>query len=520
MSVTETTDWMQEAATSVLRTESVFPTYHFYDRSIQVMYDDAEHSYFRYDAEGNHVEIPSVTTILHAAIDKSFALIPWATKLCVEKIRAGLVNEDGTLKQIASEDFNALLEEGKNQHKVKLEEAGDIGTAVHNALEMAAKKAIAETDGYIMSAAFIPTLPENYVQGSDVKLELRTSLARNCFLAALTWYKRHNVQFMFTERKVYSKTYDYAGTTDGVIYVDSCDDLECCRGKVFKRQLADLDLKSSSGMRDEFPWQLAAYQFALIEELGLPITHRYILRLGKEDGRFESWLLDPTFFADDLDTFLNALRLYKSLEGIRARRSADKKELRVIIKAQKEALKTAKLEAERLEKLAKKEALAAIKQADKAEREEAKLEAKLAKQQAKPSLALVPSQCHPINAPWTPVPCEVKAAQPKETKNDTTHTTSINDAVGEDDHTGRVRSLAGDDVGVSPLPELPTIAKRGFDESFWEGGFSVGADGKVADIKAAAAKPGIAHTMHGNAEPRATRFWTTSMTYTIAGRIL
>jgi hypothetical protein len=518
-----TPEWMVEAAETVLEPAANSTTAKIYElykdengvAQVVLFFDPIPHDYW-IEVDGQRVDVPNVTTVLGKALDKSFALVPWGTKLTVETIRARLFNADGSINSLSTEEWNQLLEEAKNKHKEKLEDAGNIGKRAHDALEETIKEAIATTDGYVRSARYAPGLPEFYAAGSDVALELRLSMARSAYMAGLDFIRKHDVQFISTEKKVLSRSYFYTGTSDGVGWVTICSDPKCCRGyQAGTRVLACIDWKSSNQLVTSYALQTAAYVFAEIEESGLPITHRFINRLGKTDSSFEVWLCGPDLFEADLNTFLDCLKLYNSSNLLDERRKAEKDAVRQLVKAEKDKAKTAKLEAERLEKLAKKEALAAIKQADKAEREAAKAEAKLAKQAAKPSLALVvPIQ----SSVTTTVYAESLKREAQETKN--AHTTSINDAVGENDHTGRVHSLAGDDVGVSPLPELPTVTKRGFDESFWEGGFSVGADGKVADIKASTqAKPGIAHTMHGNAEPRATRFWTTTNTYTIAGRI-
>ena len=36
--------------------------------------------------------------------------------------------------------------------------------------------------------------------------------AKSCVKAALTWMRSHNVKWLKTEEKIYSKEYDYAGT--------------------------------------------------------------------------------------------------------------------------------------------------------------------------------------------------------------------------------------------------------------------------------------------------------------------
>jgi hypothetical protein len=505
-----TPEWMVEAAETVLEptaNSTTAKTYELYKdengvAQVVLFFDPIPHEYW-VEVDGQRVDVPNVTTVLGKALDKSFALVPWGTKLTVETIRARLFNADGSINSLSTEEWNALLEEAKNKHKEKLEDAGNIGKRAHDALEETIKEAIATTDGYVRSARHAPGLPEFYAPGSDVALELRLSMARSAYMAGLDWIRKHNVQFLSTEKKVFSRSYSYTGTSDGVGWVTICSDPKCCRGYVVgSKALSCIDWKSSNQLVTSYALQTAAYVFAEIEESGLPITHRFINRLGKTDSSFETWLCGPDLFEADLNTFLDCLKLYNSSNLLDERRKAEKDAVRQLVKAEKDKAKQAKLELERAEKLAAKDAKAAIKAEEKAEREAAKLEAKLAKQGAKPSLALVVSTPGPGSS-W--VEAKFKA-EPEQ-----------REALAE-------LTAYDQEIGIDAQPSKP--AKRGFDESFWEGGFSVGADGKVADIKAAAANtsisrstPGIAHTMHGSAEPRATRFWTTSMTYTIQGRI-
>jgi len=415
-----TQSWLEEAATSVLRTDEAFPAYHMYVNAQGVAeetlyFDDSpgEHTYFIIKEDGQRVDVPGVNTILSKAIDKSFALIPWGTKLAVETIRARIFAADGGLVELSTEEWNALLDEAKNKHREKLENAGDIGTAVHNCLEQAIKFAIKETGGYITSAKFAPSLPSGYVQGSDLQLELRTSMASKCFMAALGWCKRHQVEFLHTERKIFSRSHFFAGTTDGIANVTICDDLECCGGveDANTRVQGLIDWKSSSSLRDTYYLQLSAYQFAAIEELGLPITHRFINRLGKEDGKFETWVGRPSEFADDVDTFLTCLALYNSYEKLKVRRAQEKTAVKAIIKQQKDQAKAKLAEETRLAKQAEKDAKAAIKAEEKAAKEAEKAQAKAAKAKSVAGPVLVPKECHPVHVPWTPTPCEVEMSK-------------------------------------------------------------------------------------------------------------
>jgi len=206
--------------------------------------------------------------------------------------------------------------------------------------------------------------------------------------AALRWMKAHQVEWLKTEEKVYSREFNFAGTMDGIAYVDSCSDSACCTQE-FKHSLCLIDFKTSNQLRDEYCLQTAAYQQALHEEHGTVIENRWLLRLGKneeEAGKFETWRLPTETFAEDLSGFIACLRLTRITKAIAERMKTQKGTIRAIKKVQKETLKALHKEQEKLakalakaeKKREKEEEKVKVKAEAKAERERLKAEKKLA----------------------------------------------------------------------------------------------------------------------------------------------
>ena len=204
--------------------------------------------------------------------------------------------------------------------------------------------------------------------------------------AALRWMKAHHVEWLKTEEKVYSKAYDFAGTMDGLAYVDSCSDPACCTEE-FKHSLCLIDFKTSNQLKDEYCLQTAAYQQALHEEHGTIIDNRWLLRLGKneeEAGKFETWRLPAGTFAEDLSGFIACLNLVRLTESISERMKNQKSKIHAVKKEQKETAKALAKEQEKLQKAldkasakkAKEEEKVRIKAEAKAERERLKAEKK------------------------------------------------------------------------------------------------------------------------------------------------
>ena len=142
--------------------------------------------------------------------------------------------------------------------------------------------------------------------------------AKNACLAALDWMHYHNVRWIHTERKIYSRKHKYAGTMDGLCWVNSCQDQLCCP-QPFKDRLSIIDWKTSRFLYPEYLLQTAAYEAAYVEETKQKVEDRWILKLDKETAKFEPWHLEAETFKDDFDAFLAALDLRRKFNVVEER---------------------------------------------------------------------------------------------------------------------------------------------------------------------------------------------------------
>ena len=327
--------------------------YSFYGGEVTLRYYDDEHSYYLLDAEGNEEKQDGVTTVVHI-IDKSEALIPWGVKMMYEKALRTIPGTKTAGAVILTEvELETWLREAKSAHKEKLEEAGKTGHIAHNWIETYIKLLIA---GEIHLAKFLP-------RPFDPR-------AAQAVVAALDWMDRHNVQWLETERKVYSRRHKYAGTMDGLCYCDSCDDAKCCP-EPFIARLTIADWKTSNYLYLEYLLQTAAYEAAYEEEHNVNVADRWIIRLGKDDGEFEAWHLQEHNSEEDFGAFLSALDLTRRVKALKDRLQKRKDDLRAALKAEKIARKQAKDEATAAQRLL-----------DKAERDRKRLELATAKKEA------------------------------------------------------------------------------------------------------------------------------------------
>lgn len=332
-------------------------SYKFYNDTVEVFFDPTPHVYYKFDDKGEREDIDGVTTVLHV-ISKPY-LVPWAAKLTIETLKALMFYPDGTMRNFSTEQLFAWFDQAKKAHKEKLNEAGDIGKLAHNALELSIQHAIDHTNGVVLERPIVKGDP--YQPPTEENLRK----AQNCADRAFEWMQNHNVRWLHTERKIYSREFNYSGTLDGDALIDSCNDRFCkgCRRRVFKDRRAITDWKSSNQLSDEYAYQTAAYLFAHVEEFpDLYIPDRWIMRLGKEEGDFEAWYIPSDYFEADFNAFIAALNLYRSTEEIGKRRSAENREFTAFKRAVKKAEREAAEELEKAQRAAARETLKAAKE--------------------------------------------------------------------------------------------------------------------------------------------------------------
>ena len=188
----------------------------------------------------------------------------WAINQTVGFLQENLKGE------ISSEDLNNLLLASKHAHRIKKEEAADIGTLAHQWIEQ-------------------------HLRGNTLELPANEA-ARNSCCAALDWLGTHHHESVAIEQRVYSKRHNFAGTVDYISNVDGA--------------LALVDWKTSSGIYPEYFLQTSAYVGAWEEETGQKIPGRWLIRIDKTTGAFEAKFSPRSEQRQDYRAFIAALQLY------------------------------------------------------------------------------------------------------------------------------------------------------------------------------------------------------------------
>ena len=285
----------------------VTESYWFYNNTVELRYDVANHVYLLVKDDGTLEPQNGVTSVCHL-IDKSVVLLPWGSKMMGQKLlnlAQPFYKFDVGEYHISTPELEEIIRQAKSAHKDKLSDAGAVGHVAHSWIESYIKAELVNDEP--LAATLLANKPWD-------------ERALNACNAALGWMESHNVKWVSTERKIYSRKNRYAGTMDGLCYVDSCNDPLCCPNP-FKHRLCISDWKTSNGLHPEFLMQTAAYEAAYEEETGEDVKDRWVIRLGKEDAKFETWHLEADCFKEDFDAFLAALSLRIKFDRLEERLS-------------------------------------------------------------------------------------------------------------------------------------------------------------------------------------------------------
>jgi hypothetical protein len=209
-------------------------------------------------ADGKRV--PGVTTILNNIGWKTPGLVWWAFRLGQ-----------------AEPDMNSPYD--------KTDEAADIGTVVHRAVELL-MHGLPDAEAEKHIADNLP--PESIRQ------------AENCLLAFYQWRDGFRLEVTDTEVALVSEDYRYGGTLDYVARVAGARVL--------------VDLKTASGVYPDTWAQLAAYgQLWNENHPGDPVMGYYVLRIDKESAGFDN----P--YRPDLTDAFQAFVAARKLHDLKAR---------------------------------------------------------------------------------------------------------------------------------------------------------------------------------------------------------
>jgi len=214
----------------------------------------------QYRVEGIKRAIPSVTTILNN-LNKP-ALLPWVAKITAEYV----LKQWASGKEYSLEDIQDVYGKAKALHKQEATKAGDIGTAIHGAVEQWAQYWAENGDDW---NAFVKKEYKNpeYSWPAGTK-----RIGKRAFNSFLEWIEDSGIESIIgSEVRIYHPEVGYCG----------CLDLLCFKGgKVYV-----IDVKSGKTIYEpEQPMQIAAYAAAISRMLRLKVEGIGILRLDKETG--------------------------------------------------------------------------------------------------------------------------------------------------------------------------------------------------------------------------------------------
>lgn len=231
-------------------------------------FNKANHSY---TLDGQ--KMTGVTTILNSVIAKP-ALINWAANMAVDYVKDNSAG-GGSLDYLVSEK---VLKEARTAHTRRKEEAGAKGTSIHFLAEKYIKLMISDQDGNAMSM----NDPIDPMLNKFVK-----------------WAVDNKVQFLESEKQVFSEEYFCAGTFDF-----SC---------VINGQRFICDLKTMKTMWDRTPYfQAAAYMKMAVEMGEEKYDGTIIVNINKETNKLTEY---KSFdFEADIKSFEAALTLYRTIK--------------------------------------------------------------------------------------------------------------------------------------------------------------------------------------------------------------
>ncbi len=304
----------------------------FYNHTECLVFDEEPWQWYKCEADGSRTPLWGTTNTLK--IIHKPALLPWGIKVSLAKLKQILMEgkyvvpylgtfDPQEIYPLYEETLDEIIQAAKKTDSNILHDAGDVGTDAHDFLENFGKTFIRNEESRRLE--LLARFP------SDERAE-------NCAVAGLEFFHKHNVRFIHCERPVYSRSLDAVGTCDAIVLCDSCDDHACCP-EYFRDSLTLLDYKSANGLYPSYLGQCAFYQFAFQEEFpDQHIERRFVLKLPKTEGKFESWhSFGDDLFRQDLDIFVYALGLCKSLRVAEDRIDKIASEAKAIRKAAEQA---------------------------------------------------------------------------------------------------------------------------------------------------------------------------------------
>lgn len=218
---------------------------------IDLEYDDVKHTYMVGDRK-----VPSVTRVVDAVFPKY--LTEWAATAGADHWKENY-GEDADM-------YNGI----RNAHKQISHKAQEIGLEVHKWIELYIK--VKMIDGETVTE-----YPE------AVKIPMQNFH---------DWVESREIEWLACEKKVYSRSWEYAGTIDALAKING--------------KLCVIDFKTSAKIYKEYYLQVSAYCNAIGEMMGELPKLGVIVRVDKEEEKFQEVAFDPW---QHNDVFIDALNV-------------------------------------------------------------------------------------------------------------------------------------------------------------------------------------------------------------------
>lgn len=194
---------------------------------------------------------------------------------------------DGAVYNLHPDGLVELYQIGKNAPKKRSQYGKDVGTQVHEAIDMYHKDVPGNLDyvDKILSAA---------------EDDEQNKVARKSFDAYVKWFKESGLEVSESEKMVYSLERNYAGTLDRIYKTKEGDLL------IGDFKTSNLSRKSPLGIRESYWSQLGAYAKAYSEEHGISFKDAVIVNSPKNGSLKVGYASDMGLKVTDLVSFWEA----------------------------------------------------------------------------------------------------------------------------------------------------------------------------------------------------------------------
>ena len=221
---------------------------------IDLEYNDEKHTYMVGDRK-----VPSVTRVIDSVFPKY--LTEWAASCGADYWKENY-GEDNDM-------YNGI----RNAHKQISHKAQNIGIEVHKWIELfITVKILSKGKGETIS-----DYPD------EVKVPMQNFHK---------WEESRDIEWIACEKKVYSRSWEYAGTIDALAKING--------------KLCVIDFKTSAKIYKEYYLQVSAYCNAIGEMMGELPKLGVIVRVDKEEDKFQEVAFDPW---QHNDVFIDALNI-------------------------------------------------------------------------------------------------------------------------------------------------------------------------------------------------------------------